>query len=632
MAPWDSGPFYREHILPIGSRQIRLLHIQPAASPTARLQAHLSVCSLDEPEDFEALSYVWESQKEKPQCINIEGHEMPITQSLASAFRHLRTRDSPRCVWVDAICINQQDTAEKGDQVAMMGDIYRFSTRTCIWLPDPLIPPASLNTTASLRTIFSHIASDHFHNIPGYFTDPKTGKLAFEENDEFRAAWDGFRLMADSPWWTRAWTAQEAIQPRTLRFMYGTAETCDYDTIHKAMMNEWEWKKGLQPCCTEAINLLPRERFDALMAFADQFRHINLRREAGVTRTYDGRDVFYIVLRTFSDRSCFEPRDRIYSLWSQTVDECYREHTPSYSRPLEEVFSEVFKCMLKEARNDPHRYSGMDFRVLYGFGFGPDTKRPSWVPNFLGSMSTLSVESNLRRFACIRLFRASGWKKSTLRVSGDELHLDGVCVDRVLAVGVLLREAHINTGSKAVFDQWRDMIRKTGKTITRKDLARVFCGGSYCSRLTRRQRVAQNACFFLRNAFSTHWVRLSGEIGFHMMANSEHFRQAKRDDYLRDEFDQLWEEGDFGAIGDPTYVNTIITALVDRSLFVTEGGRVGLCLPHAKAGDEVWVVYGSKMPFVLRPAGGAHSLVSDCYLQGAMYGEFVRGGTHIVIK
>jgi hypothetical protein len=35
---------------------------------------------------------------------------------------------------MDSICINQQDFAERGQQVAMMGDIYRQSNRNLVYL------------------------------------------------------------------------------------------------------------------------------------------------------------------------------------------------------------------------------------------------------------------------------------------------------------------------------------------------------------------------------------------------------------------------------------------------------------------------------------------------------------------
>jgi hypothetical protein len=47
-----------------------------------------------------------------------------ITKELAAAFKKFRREDSNRLLWVDAICINQNDTKEKNCQVPLMRTIY----------------------------------------------------------------------------------------------------------------------------------------------------------------------------------------------------------------------------------------------------------------------------------------------------------------------------------------------------------------------------------------------------------------------------------------------------------------------------------------------------------------------------
>jgi hypothetical protein len=337
--------------------------------------------------------------------------------------------------------------------------------------------------------------------MPGYSSDPKTGRLVFEETDEFAAAWEGFRLVAESPWWTRAWTVQEAVLPPRLRFLYGSAQPCDFEVMVKAMDSYWRFGKHEAPCCTEAMSLFPRSKMDALGSVLDMVGHVghlSLRRSLGPRggRNFDGRDCFYMIVRAFATRSCLEPRDRLYALWSQAANECYRDHKLSYTRPLGEVYTEVFKCMIREAQNHhPAPYPGIDFRVFFGPDFGPDAEsigRPSWVPSFVGGWTTESVQANIRWLGGTRLFRASGWKEcSKLAFSGDndtELHLDGNYADRVVAVGLPVGTDHVRrTGCKAVFDQWGDMLIRTNtkKTASNSnsrddhdnDLALLLCGG-----------------------------------------------------------------------------------------------------------------------------------------------------------
>jgi hypothetical protein len=56
------------------------------------------------------------------------------TTNLFSALVRLRKQDVPRTFWVDAICINQGDDAEKTHQLALMGRIYKEAARAVVWL------------------------------------------------------------------------------------------------------------------------------------------------------------------------------------------------------------------------------------------------------------------------------------------------------------------------------------------------------------------------------------------------------------------------------------------------------------------------------------------------------------------
>lgn len=88
---------------------------------------------------------------------------------------------------------------------------------------------------------------------------------------------------------------------------------------------------------------------------------------------------------------------------------------------------------------------------------------------------------------------------------------------------------------------------------------------------------------------------------------------------------------------DPILAPIAITAastIPQRRFFVTEGGYIGNGPPRVRPGDEIYVLPGGKMPFVLRRGtmgeiGSSldsdfqshHKLVGDCYVHGIMDGE-----------
>jgi hypothetical protein len=63
-----------------------------------------------------------------------------------------------------------------------------------------------------------------------------------------------------------------------------------------------------------------------------------------------------------------------------------------------------------------------------------------------------------------------------------------------------------------------------------------------------------------------------------------------------------WQQfmyGDFWAL-ERGYEGGMEMATTGRSLPITQGGRMGLCNPNSQPGDDVWALFGSKVPFVLR--------------------------------
>ncbi|KAF4625929.1 hypothetical protein G7Y89_g12234 [Cudoniella acicularis] len=74
-------------------------------------------------------------------------------RNLDNALRVLRNHDTPRCLWIDALCINQKDDAEKSVQVALMGSIYSKALRVVIWLGAENESPNSALAMSTLRSI-----------------------------------------------------------------------------------------------------------------------------------------------------------------------------------------------------------------------------------------------------------------------------------------------------------------------------------------------------------------------------------------------------------------------------------------------------------------------------------------------
>ncbi|KAE9365130.1 heterokaryon incompatibility, partial [Stipitochalara longipes BDJ] len=81
----------------------------------------------------DALSYVW-GPSDKPYSLITSNWVILITESLHSVLHDLRLEDRHRCLWADGICINQEDSVEKSNQVALMGEIYKSCRHVLVYL------------------------------------------------------------------------------------------------------------------------------------------------------------------------------------------------------------------------------------------------------------------------------------------------------------------------------------------------------------------------------------------------------------------------------------------------------------------------------------------------------------------
>lgn len=119
------------------SREIRLLRLAPASRTNDNLSGRLQHASLSDDPIYEALSYEW-GNPDKTHIFSLDnGSIISITESLHQALRDIR-HESPsqadRVIWADAICINQDDTGEREQQVTMMGSIYRKAKRVITYI------------------------------------------------------------------------------------------------------------------------------------------------------------------------------------------------------------------------------------------------------------------------------------------------------------------------------------------------------------------------------------------------------------------------------------------------------------------------------------------------------------------
>ena len=99
----------------------------------ADIKCHLVHTNLREHPPYKALSHTWDVVKVLYQ-IAVDDYHYGIGPNLKAAFESIRHSKKPTYLWVDAICINQKDIAERNYQVIIMHWIYQCALQVIIWL------------------------------------------------------------------------------------------------------------------------------------------------------------------------------------------------------------------------------------------------------------------------------------------------------------------------------------------------------------------------------------------------------------------------------------------------------------------------------------------------------------------
>ncbi len=114
--------------------ETRLLHLQPGSGDDS-IHFTLHTVKLNDKPRYEAISYCWGDPSDTRE-VYCDSAPLHVTNSLYSALKRLRRKDSVRILWADAVCINQADNPEKSKHVLLMSRIYSQPSAVLVWLGD----------------------------------------------------------------------------------------------------------------------------------------------------------------------------------------------------------------------------------------------------------------------------------------------------------------------------------------------------------------------------------------------------------------------------------------------------------------------------------------------------------------
>ena len=589
---------FEYHLL--APRQIRLLELLPGQGRDS-LKGRIHRRTIDSPGcSYRALSYVWGSQftRSLGYTVRTEEGEVPISLSLDEALRQLRSSSETIWLWVDAVCINQNDSIEKTMQLYIFPDIYRLADSVAIWLG-----PADITSTVAMDTLvkFGPDTTDMSATQPG--GDAPESSLS-NVSDE---AWKAVDSLLSRAWFTRVWIVQEVVWAADGIIL------CGNSTI------TWErFFQALRTIEASKNSKFPEERMDLLAnahaAYVIGQTRIKLKEDGRKTPLLD-------LLDQFAYTEATRPCDKIFALLGLSSDVKGTEplFTADYDSSLEGVVLRFAAGFVEQGRV---------LDLLYKAGRNKSHKFRSWIPDWTGtevptSMSTWEAGEKgfhagpvADMMASVEngVLRISGWEIDTIEQVSNQTFYGFDFADSSVDVGKL-REVQASLSQLLAGCE-----SPTGESFDELLLRIPIGDANHPHQDTWLRRVLEQRDDFITSKYEQYFANEGSALSdwntqLGTVVSSVHFdADVKR--YLalperhQSLFAKYWET-----------VGELIGRFQSACFFRTKRGYVGIAPSIARLGDSIFVFPGSKVPFVVNGSGSSYQLNGECYLHGAMYGE-----------
>ena len=656
--PWPahpSVPAYRYWPLPpiveFGQTppftRIMLLRAGVGGDP---LSCSLTIISVESCPPFEALSYVW-GQARAVHPVLCDGGAVSITQNLDDALRSLRLPTQARRLWVDAVCIDQQNLDERSRQVQYMRLIYSRATRVIVWLG---LKAPGLEKAMDLAEIIHEIRSS---DRPDETTEP-VNKVELIQNVSMLAiatltaeeeAAKHLQALLFRDFFTRSWCVQEVLVSAYCVAKIEDLEIDFFKILSTALYIHMQQGKLRPDTPLEFWNtvyikrtgnsrILPQTPNAVEGSIGPLLRLLVGTRDFKAT---DPRDKIFALLGITDEgldpHRAYQVMGPSDSLGVKMVHRmqgaitgvakyvnklgpdmhfmCHKALIADYKKPVMEVYRDFTRFHLRKAP----RF--LDILSHVQHIEDPSTAGwPSWVPKWFQPRSA-------SMFGMIPLFLA-GFCDGHFRyfaevhdnplggnaIEPNSMKIDGFYVDRVRAISEVIQTDWIE--AVPVVACWRQLFNhlplfpcdsyyRNGEPL---DVA--FCStiaGGILGPLMAKLLQGDDT----GNSFETivsRFTQLS-------IANSAAYlaREAStRGDPLGNELASLQVQAATASAED--YETIARSIAYGRRIYMTQNGTLGLGPRMMQEGDEVCVLFGGRVPFLLRRKPDHHLFIGESYL------------------
>ena len=574
-----------------------------SSTNAADIHCKLQTLSLDDEPSYTALSYVWGTDIPSTRVL-INSKPVLVRKNLEAALRHLQQADRSLDIWVDAICINQNDNKEKSHQVQMMAKIYERSIGVMVWLG-----PAADESDAAMeklrdigaKAIDAGMQDFRVTDMPNWLDSDlderlqrlKTSLDGLAERECPEIFHPALIPLSKRTYWSRVWVLQEFSVHKIVMIQCGSKrlDLITFGTaFHFCAFAEW--------------TLSTRSKLEDYPEIKSKLRSVSGKTNSpsgapnqlfGARRRYYSETGERETLCSLLERTCMsdyskhslnatDPRDKIYGLLGLATDSGQLGIVPDYEKSIIEVYNDTSRKLIANGETSILSWCQQSTRI---------EGLSSWVPDFASDISTAYGANGHNN----SLFSASSNTKFpglSLSLQDDpySIGLSGV------KVGIITDLGSVWTPELSPNWSWKGAIRLIHEV-------EAFCGHST---LLNSPEQALDAS-----------MRIP-------CADQQYHGSTRRraPSSIRSQYDKIKLMGGFEFDYDAFLYRHAMTFQRDRRPFLSNSGHVGLAPARAEPGDCICIIFGSPVPYILRASTeGKFVLIGEAYVHGIMDGEWL---------
>lgn len=601
MSTMEDSRRYRYNLLP--QNHFRLLTLLPGTSED-RIKIRIESYETASPPPFTALSYCWGSELQDVSCDCEPQQLVFITKNLHQALRHCRDERREAHIWIDQICIDQDSDDDKKHQIRLMRAIYSSAANVIVWLGD-----ADENTKVVynlIEQIGQEIVRTMRRNPKMSFHDPNDPRKIYvplELSSADEPEWLAFRKLLSKPWFERTWTFQELVLAKQAYLWCGPHKT-SWTQFATVCMTVDTWDRKQEDSASHLKGLTENTVFLYTCAMRRRRKGKQLEFDVTTQPWAELGSLMKYAMRLKSSKG----HDKIYGLLGVAEDIDIHHFPIWYESPLREVYANVTKHLIaRHGDLSPLGLKSVVPEIKPRTGLG---SLPSWVPDYRYDRSEfenplLSIGPKVLPHGRERNYNATGLSKAHVVVDWDlNLHLRGVFVGRIKVLSELSDNmTKLQTIGKNVLTNgsWQQLAQKyasDGKYMfTNEPIDLAYARTRICDYLPGESRPQHRVA----RAQPLSQPPEPGPSSLIITPNGEKLLSS--------------------LVGD-VMPGRILASTTGRRLCVSDHGHICLCHQNCIEGDELWLIMGADMPFVLRKLEtGMYHFMGETYVHGIMDGE-----------